>query len=221
MAKILICDDEEKILNVLKEYCKFNGYACDLAHNGLEVLDLVEKNNYDVLIIDIMMPKMDGFETIETIRNYKNIPVIIMSAKSEEGDILRGFSLGADDYVCKPFSPRQIMARVKALLNRTGVKEYIEIGKLRIDTLGREVFVDNEKIRLTNKEYDLLLYLIKNKNVCLSRENLLNTIWTNSFESEERTVDAHIKMLRADLKECSKYIVTIRGVGYKFDDIQE
>ena len=218
MARILICDDEEKILNVLKEYCLFNGYEVDMAHDGLEALDKVEQNNYDCIIIDIMMPKMDGFEAVKNIKKYKNIPIIIMSAKTEEYDILHGFSLGIDDYVCKPFSPRQIMARVKALLNRTGVKDNIVIGDLVIDTLGREVFVKGEKIKLTNKEYDLLLYLIKNKGVCASRDTLLNTIWLGAYDTDERTVDTHIKMLRADLKDCAKYIVTVRGVGYKFDE---
>lgn len=218
MAKILLCDDEEKILNVLKEYCLFNGYEVDLAHDGLEALDKVEENNYDCIIIDIMMPKMNGFEAVKNIKKYKNIPIIIMSAKTEEYDILHGFSLGVDDYVCKPFSPRQIMARVKALLNRTGVKENIIIGDLMIDNLGREVFIKGEKIKLTNKEYDLLIYLIKNKGVCVSRDTLLNTIWIGAYDTDERTVDTHIKMLRADLKECAKYIVTVRGVGYKFDE---
>lgn len=218
MSKILICDDEEKILNVLKEYCIYNGYEVDMATNGLEALDKVEKNNYDCIIIDIMMPEMDGFEAIKVIRKFKNIPIIIMSAKTEEYDILHGFSLGVDDYVCKPFSPRLIMAKLKAILNRTGIKENIEIGDLSIDTLGREVYVKGEKIKLTNKEYDILIYLIKNKGVCMSRDKLLNTIWVGSYDSDERTVDTHIKMLRADLKECSKYIVTVRGVGYKFDE---
>lgn len=219
MAKILICDDEERILNVLKEYCVFNGYEVDLAHDGMEALDKVEKSNYDCIILDIMMPNLNGFDTIKAIKRYKNIPVIIMSARTEESDKLHGFDLGADDYVCKPFSPREIMARVKAILNRTGVKDSITIGDLKIDTLGREVFVKGEKIKLTNKEYDLLVYLIKNKGICLSRDNLLNTIWLGSYDSDERTVDTHIKMLRADLKDCAKYIVTVRGVGYKFDEI--
>lgn len=218
MARILICDDEQRILDVLNEYCQYNGYETDMAHDGLEALDYVEKNNYDCIIIDIMMPNMDGFETIEAIKEYKNIPIIIISAKTEEYDILKGFSLGVDDYVCKPFSPKQIMARIKALLNRTGVKDYIQFENLRIDTLGREVYIDGVRTKLTNKEYDLLIYLIKNKGLCISRTKLLNTIWTTSSDSDERTVDTHIKMLRADLKEYSKFIVTVRGVGYKFDD---
>lgn len=220
MSKILICDDEEKIVNVLKEYAIFNGYETEVAFDGLEALEKVEKSNFDCIIIDIMMPKLNGFDTIKAIKKYKNIPIIIMSARTEEYDILHGFELGADDYVCKPFSPKEIMARVKAIIKRTGLSEKIVIGNLKIDTLGRDVFVDNEKIKLTNKEYELLIYLIKNKGIVMSRERLLNTIWLGGFEGDERTVDTHIKMLRADLKSASRYIVTARGAGYKFDENQ-
>ena len=201
MTKILICDDEQKIIDVLKEYCEFNGYQVVTAHNGEEALLKVQKENFDCIIMDIMMPVMNGYDAIK-----------------EEYDILHGFSLGIDDYVCKPFSPREIMARVKAILLRSGVKERFKIGNLEIDTLGRDVYVAGKKIKLTNKEYDLLMFLIKNKGICIDREKLLNTIWTDNYDIDGRTVDTHIKMLRADLGECAKYIITVRGVGYKFDE---
>lgn len=218
MTKILICDDEQKIIDVLKEYCEFNGYQVVTAHNGEEALLKVQKENFDCIIMDIMMPVMNGYDAIKEIKKIKNIPVIITSARNEEYDILHGFSLGIDDYVCKPFSPREIMARVKAILLRSGVKERFKIGNLEIDTLGRDVYVAGKKIKLTNKEYDLLMFLIKNKGICIDREKLLNTIWTDNYDIDGRTVDTHIKMLRADLGECAKYIITVRGVGYKFDE---
>lgn len=218
MATILIVDDEKEIQDVLKEYCEYSGYNVFLASDGYEALEQVEQNKIDLILMDIMMPNLDGYKAVAEIKKLKNIPVIMMSAKSEEYDKLKGFQLGVDDYVTKPFSPKEVMARVKALLKRSmGIGEKISIGDIEIETDSHKVLSCGKEISLTNKEYDLLLTLIKNKNIVMSREKLLNEIWGLESESDARTVDAHIKMLRANLLSSSKYIVTVHGVGYKFE----
>ena len=216
--KILIVDDEALIRDVIKEYAHEENYLTDEAENGMEALEKVQNNDYDVIIMDVMMPKMDGFKAVSEIKKIKNIPFIVLSARSEEFDKLHGFDLGIDDYMTKPFSPKELMARIKAITKRTNNNEKIyTFGGLVIDDNAHEVIVNEEKIFLTPKEYDLLLYLVKNKNIALSRDQLLQTVWGYDFCGEDRTIDTHIKTLRNNLKEYRKYIVTIRKVGYKFE----
>ena len=217
--KVLIVDDEELIRNIIKEYCHNEGYLTDEASDGLEAIEKVKKNDYDIIILDLMMPKLDGYSSYGEIKSIKNIPTIILSARSEEADKLLGFNLGVDDYMTKPFSPKELMARIKAVLKRNN-KENTDIFKyqtLQIDKIGHSVTIDNKEITLTPKEYNLLLYFIENKNVALSREQLLNKVWGYDFYGDDRTVDTHIKMLRNNLGKYRNLIKTVRAVGYKFE----
>lgn len=223
--KILVVDDEEKIRNVIKEYAKFEGYEVKEATDGMDAVNICKDEDFDIIIMDIMMPKLDGFSAIKEIKKSKNIPVLMLSARGEEYDKLFGFEIGIDDYVVKPFSPKEVMARVNAILNRMKVctkednksEKYIFEG-LEVDMLGRNVFVDGQKKDLTPKEYELLQYLILNKNIALSRENILNKVWGYDFFGEDRTVDTHVKMLRNSLGNYRDKIVTVRGMGYKFEE---
>ena len=219
--KLLIVDDEEKIREVLKEYAEFEGFLADEACDGLEALKLAKENDYDLIIMDIMMPKIDGFSAVKEIRKIKNVPILMLSARTEEYDKLFGFELGVDDYVVKPFSPKEVMARVNAIIKRGSLKnsnaQNFKVEGLEIDFQGRNVFVDGEKVFLTPKEYELLLYFVKNVGIALSREVLLRDVWGYDFYGDDRTVDTHVKMLRGNLKEYRKFIVTIRSVGYKFE----
>lgn len=218
MEKILIVDDEEKIVEVLCEYARFNGFHTDTASDGYEAIEKVMAEDYDCILMDIMMPNLNGFEAVKEIKKLKNIPIIMISAKGEEVDKLNSFDLGVDDYVVKPFSPKEVIARIKAVLKRTcSYVEKIKIGNLEIDTEGRIVKVNNEVKTLTNKEYNLLLLLVKNKDIVLTRDKILNQVWGYDYYGDGRTVDTHIKMLRADLGEISSRIKTIHGVGYKFE----
>lgn len=215
---ILIVDDEELIRGVIKEYAENAGFITDEAENGEKAIDKCKKNNYDLIIMDIMMPKLDGYSAIKEIYKTKKIPVLMLSARAEEYDKLLGFELGIDDYVTKPFSPRELIARVKAILKRNNTnEETLTIDKLKIDKLAREVTINDKKINLTLKEYELLLYLIENKNIAVSRETLLNSVWGYDFYGDDRTVDTHIKTLRRKLGKYKKNIITLRGVGYKFE----
>ena len=216
---ILICDDEELIRNVIKEYLLLDNFIVDEATDGEMALNKVKNNNYDLVIMDIMMPHMDGYTACKEIKKIKNIPFIILSARGEEYDKLIGFELGIDDYVTKPFSPKELIARVKAILKRNNKSEESKIifDGLEIDTLAHEVKVDNKRVSLTPKEYDLLKYLIENKNIALTREQLLTNVWGYDFYGDDRTVDTHIKTLRNSLGKYRKFIVTIRAVGYKFE----
>lgn len=220
--KILVVDDEEKIRNVIKEYAEFEGYEVKEASNGMEAVSKCANEDFDVIIMDIMMPKLDGYSAIKEIKKNKNIPVLMLSARGEEYDKLFGFEIGIDDYVVKPFSPKEVMARLNAILNRS--KSNINIGKkytyngLEVDMLARNVYVDTKKIELTPKEYDLLVYLIVNKNIALSREKILNEVWGYDFFGEDRTVDTHIKMLRNSIGVYRDNIITVRGMGYKFEE---
>ena len=219
MQKILIVDDEENIRKVIREYLEFEGFLCFEASNGEEAIFCCKESSYDLVVLDIMMPKIDGFTVAKEIRKKSNVPIIMLSARSEEYDKLYGFDVGIDDYVTKPFSPKELVARIKANLKRnTIMNEEISYLGLKIDTLGHNVYVDDKKINLTNKEYELLLYLIKNKNIVLTREQILNNVWNMDYLGEERTIDTHIKTLRSLLGKYKTLIVTVRGVGYKFEE---
>lgn len=222
--KILVVDDEVNIRNVIKEYAKFEGYDVEEAGNGMQAVEICKEKDFDIIIMDVMMPKLDGFSAIKEIRKTKNIPVLMLSARGEEYDKLFGFEIGIDDYVVKPFSPKEVMARVAAITSRvknnskTKKEDKYVFEGLEIDMLGRVVVVDGEKKELTPKEYDLLVYLIKNKNIALSREKILNEVWGYDFFGEDRTVDTHVKMLRNSIGKYRDKITTIRGMGYKFEE---
>lgn len=225
MAHILIVDDEVNIRKVVREYAEFEDYSVTEAENGMEAVSLCRDNDYDLIIMDVMMPRLDGYSACKEIHKTKNIPVIMLSARGEEYDKLFGFEIGVDDYVVKPFSPKELMARVKAVLKRnkgadktTMPDKYVFEG-LEIDMTGREVYVNGKKASMTPKEYDLLFFLVKNKNIALSRDKLLEEVWGYDFFGDDRTVDTHIKMLRNSLGEYRKFIVTLRGMGYKFEAV--
>lgn len=221
MDRLLIVDDEEKIREVLREYGEFEGYEIIEAEDGMQAVKLCKTNDFDLIVMDIMMPKLDGYSAIKEIRKHKDIPVLMLSARGEEYDKLFGFELGIDDYVTKPFSPKEVMARIRAIINRKQTseaknKKFVYKG-LEIDFDGRNVHVDGQKAEMTPKEYDILFYMVKNKNIALSREKLLNEIWGFDFYGDDRTVDTHIKMLRSSLGPYRNLIVTLRGLGYKFE----
>jgi DNA-binding response OmpR family regulator len=221
MDRILIVDDEAKIREVIREYGEFEGYEVEEASDGMEAVNICKAKDFDIVIMDIMMPKLDGYSAVKEIRKTKDIPVLMLSARGEEYDKLFGFEIGIDDYVIKPFSPKEVMARVKVIINRHKSREKVSkklvFDGLEIDFEGRNVFVDGKKAEMTPKEYDLLFYMVKNKNIALSREKLLNEIWGFDFFGDDRTVDTHIKMLRNSLGKYREFIVTLRGLGYKFE----
>lgn len=223
--RILVVDDEEKIRNVIREYAEFEGYEIKEANDGMEAVNICKNEDFDIIIMDIMMPKLDGFSAIKEIKKIKNIPVLMLSARGEEYDKLFGFEIGIDDYVVKPFSPKELMARVNAIIKRgkKSKEDDIKDGRYKfeglvIDTLARNVYVDGEKKELTPKEYELLQYLIVNKNIALSREKILNEVWGYDFYGEDRTVDTHVKMLRNSIGKYRDKIITVRGMGYKFEE---
>ena len=213
MAKILVVDDEIKIREIIKEYAEFEGYEVAQAEDGMQAVEMVKNQDFDIIIMDVMMPKLDGYSACKEIRKIKQIPVIMLSARGEEYDKLFGFEIGVDDYVVKPFSPKELMARIRAVLNRASAsqrtEDVIRYEGLEINFTAREVKIDGEKVSMTPKEYDLLFYLVKNMNIALSREKLLEEVWGFDFYGDDRTVDTHIKMLRNSL-----------GMGYKFEKIQ-
>lgn len=223
MYKILVVDDEAKIREVIREYSEFNGFEVTEAEDGMTAVGLCKLNDYDIIIMDVMMPKLDGFSACKEIKKIKDIPVIMLSARGEEYDKLFGFELGIDDYMVKPFSPKELIARVNAVLTRHNPKDasekndVLEFGGLVIDIPGRSVTINGERIVLTPKEYDLLFFLVENKNIALSRDKLLSDIWGYDFFGDDRTIDTHIKNLRNNLGPYRDYIVTLRGVGYKFE----
>lgn len=220
MAKILIVDDEERIREVVKEYAKMEGYECLEADDGLTALEMVQKEDFDLIILDIMMNKLDGFKTCQKIKAEKDVPIIMLSARFEEHDKLYSFEIGVDDYVTKPFSPRELMARSKVVIERhqKNQKEAIKVGDLLIDIKGHDVRLKGAKLNLTPKEVDLLIFLSTHANTAFSREQLLEAVWRYDYMGDERTVDTHIKMLRHNLGEYRDHIVTVRGMGYKFED---
>lgn len=216
--KILVVDDEKLIRDVIKEYLLLENYEVDEAEDGVIAVEKSFNNDYDLIIMDIMMPRKDGFLACKEIKEIKDIPFIMLSARSEEYDKLNGFSVGVDDYVTKPFSPKELVARVKAVLKRT-VKDscVIRFGGLVVDDKAHDVFVDDERVELTPKEYDLLKYLVSNSNIALSREQLLTNVWGYDYYGDDRTIDTHVKTLRNNLGRYRDCIVTVRGVGYKFE----
>lgn len=219
--KVLIVDDEDMIRNVLKEYVEFEGNEAYEAADGMEAVRMCREGDFDVVLMDVMMPRLDGFSAVKEIKKFKDIPVIMLSARGEEYDKLFGFEIGVDDYVTKPFSPKEVMARINVVTKRRKQKEetgdIVTFEGLTVDFAGRNVFVDGDKVDLTPKEYEILFYFIKNKGIALTREKLLYDVWGFDFYGDDRTVDTHIKMLRANLKQYRKFIVTLRGVGYKFE----
>ncbi len=224
MSKILIVDDEARIRDIIKTYLEFDGFDIDEAENGADAIVRIKDTNYDCIVLDVMMPVMDGLAALKEIKaNFPDLPVIMLTAKAEEYDRLEGFDLGADDYVCKPFSPKEIVARVKLLVRKYQAikpapkEDTLDVEGITIDEPARVAMVDGNRVSLTPKEFDLLVYMMRNKNIALSREQLLNAVWDDSSDSDDRTVDAHIKMLRKSISPYSKYIATVWGVGYKFE----
>lgn len=218
--KILIIDDEEMIREVIKEYSEDAGYQTDEAENGKIALEKINKNTYDLLILDIMMPEMDGFTVLKNIPREKKIPTIVLSARGDEYDKLNGFDLGIDDYLTKPFSPKELIARIKAVLNRTqkNLPTLYRYKTLEVNFSAHTLKIDDKIINITPKEFEILTYLIENKDIAISREQLLSKLWGYDFFCDDRTVDTHIKMLRSNLGIYRNLIETVRGVGYKFSD---
>ena len=216
---ILIVDDEALIRNVIREYAQSLGYQTDEADNGNSALEKLKHNTYDLLILDIMMPEMDGFSMLEKLPKERQIPTIILSARDQEVDKLYGFELGIDDYLAKPFSPKELMARINAVMRRTKQnREMYKLDNLEVDFLAHTVRIDQKNINMTPKEFEILTYLIKNKNIVIYREQLLSKLWGYDYFGDDRTIDTHIKMLRSSLGKYRNHIVTVRGCGYKFVD---
>ena len=217
--KVLLVDDEKLIRDVMKEYCYSESYDVVEATNGLEAVNIVkENNNIDMIIMDIMMPVMDGYTASREIKKISDIPIIMLSAREEEYDKLTGFDIGIDDYMTKPFSPKELIARIKAVYKRVhGDVDKFIYETLEIDYKAHSVFIDKNEVKLTPKEYDLLVLFVKNNGIALSRERLLSMIWGYDFFGDDRTIDTHIKMLRNNLGKYRDLIVTVRGMGYKFE----
>lgn len=226
MSKILIVDDEERIRDIMKEYLAFEGFDYAEASDGVQAVNMAKETAFDLIILDIMMPKVDGFTALREIRKFSQVPVIMLSARGEEYDKLFGFEMGVDDYITKPFSPKEIVARIKAILKRSGKtdeegRKTIKIKGLEIDEDSRRVTVDGVPANLTPKEFDILVYMAKNKGVVLSREKILEKIWGYEFFGEDRTVDTHIKMLRNSIGPYRNLIKTVWSIGYKLEEDDE
>ena len=221
MAKLLIVDDEQKIREMIRKYAVFEGHQVYEAADGFTAVQMAEENNYDLIIMDVMMPELDGFSAVKAIRKFKQTPVIMLSARGEEYDRIHGFEVGIDDYVVKPFSVKELMMRVQAILARGGnynnESNTVSFEGLTLDYSARIVTIDGKRVDLSPKEYELLFYLAKNKNIALSRERLITEIWGYDYYGDDRTLDTHIKLLRKSLGKYQKFIVTVRGVGYRFD----
>ena len=227
MYKILVVDDEVRIRSIIKKYAEFEGHNVVEAADGMEAVHLCRKQEFDIIIMDIMMPELDGFSACREIRKTSSTPIIMLSARGEEYDKINGFELGIDDYVVKPFSPKELMLRIEAVMKRVHagvntVKENnvvveLDNGGLRADITARIVYVDGERIDMSPKEYDLFFYMLSNKNIALSRERLISEVWGYDFFGDVRTLDTHIKLLRKSLGRYSECIVTLRGVGYRFE----
>ena len=224
MARLLIVDDEEKIRYMVREYAQFSGHTVEEAADGGEALEKCRREAFDLIVMDVMMPRVDGMSAVKELRKFSRTPVIMLSARGEEHDKLFGFELGIDDYVVKPFSPKELMARINAVLARSGVAdgsasahETYAFGGLVIDVTARTVTVDGKTAQMTPKEYELLFYLVKNRGIALSRERLITEVWGYDYFGDDRTLDTHIKMLRQNLGPYRTYVVTLRSMGYKFE----
>lgn len=223
MERILVADDEAKIRAIIRKYGEFEGYEIVEAEDGMEAVRICKEENFDCVILDVMMPELDGFSTCTEIKKIKNIPVIMLSARGEEYDRIHGFELGIDDYVVKPFSPKELMMRVRVVIGRNSGKnnttghEVFSVEGLSVDFTGRVVTVDGERVDLSPKEYDLLFYMVRNRNIALSREKLITEVWGFDYYGDDRTLDTHIKLLRSSLGPYRKFLVTLRGVGYRFE----
>ncbi|PWM68636.1 MAG: DNA-binding response regulator [Clostridiales bacterium] len=219
MYKLLVVDDEQKIREIISKYAQFEGYSVEEAPDGMTAIEMFKEKDYDLIILDVMMPDLDGFSVCRELRKHSRTPVIMLSARGEEYDRIHGFEVGIDDYVVKPFSPKELMLRVSAVLKRTNSisDDVYEYKGLKVDLAGRIVYIDGKKTDLTPKEYDLLFYLIKNKGIALTREKLISNVWGYDFFGDDRTLDTHIKLLRKNLGEYAGLIVTLRGVGYRFE----
>ncbi len=224
MSKILVVDDEFGIREIIKKYASFEGYEVDEASDGMEAIEKALKVDYDLIIMDVMMPELDGFSACKEIRKLKKTPIIMLSARGEEYDRIHGFELGVDDYVVKPFSPRELMMRVGAVIKRSSSSkdegDVFTYKGLVVDFSARIVSVDGERVNMTPKEYDLFFYMVKNRGLALTRETLISKVWGYDFFGDDRTLDTHIKLLRKSLGEYSACVVTLRGVGYRFDTEQ-
>ncbi|MBQ6878393.1 MAG: response regulator transcription factor [Oscillospiraceae bacterium] len=223
MGRILIVDDELRVRDLIKKYAKFEGYEVCEASNGLKALEICRTHEPDIIIMDVMMPELDGFSACREIRKFSNVPIIMLSARGEEYDKVHGFESGVDDYVVKPFSPKELMMRIGAILKRGGVsvpeaKEVYKLDGLVVDFTGRLVTVDGKHADMSPREYDLFFFLVKNRGIALSREKLINEVWGYDFLGDDRTIDTHIKQLRKILGPYSRCISTLRGVGYRFDE---
>lgn len=223
MERVLVVDDEEKIRTIIRKYAEFEGYEIVEAKDGMEAVRICKKEDFDIIIMDVMMPELDGFSACKEIYKIKKIPVIMLSARGEEYDKIHGFELGIDDYVVKPFSPRELLMRVKVVISRNKKiteetkREVFEINGLKIDFTGRIVSVDGVRVDMTPKEYDLLFYMVRNRNIALSREKLITDVWGYDYYGDDRTLDTHMKLLRSSLGDYRKHLVTLRGVGYRFE----
>ncbi|MEN2773490.1 response regulator transcription factor [Acetivibrio clariflavus] len=227
MAKILICDDEEGLRAVIKRYAVFEGHEVTEAGNGVEAVEICRNNNFDIVIMDIMMPEMDGFSAVKEIRKFSDMPVIMLSARGEEYDRIMGFELGVDDYVVKPFSSKEIMLRINAILRRVSKNNnakpdddghiIFEKDGLKVDMTAYKVFVDGVQVEMAPKEYDLLFFLIRNKNIAVPREKIMEEVWGFDYYGDDRTLDTHMKLLRKSLGPYAHFIKTLRGLGYRFD----
>lgn len=226
MSRILVVDDEERIRVIIRKYAEFEGYEIDEAADGMEAVLKTRAEDYDLIIMDVMMPELDGFSACKEIRKSKDVPIIMLSARGEEYDRIHGFELGIDDYVVKPFSPRELMLRVNAVLSRgrslksgpnESERDVFKKEGLLVDFTARMVFVDGIEVNMTPKEYDLLFYMVKNRGIALSRERLITEVWGYDYYGDDRTLDTHIKILRGSLGEYRKFLITLRGVGYRFE----
>lgn len=224
MAKLLIVDDEVNIRELIRKYALYSNHEPDLAENGLEAIQKAKIKEYDLIVMDIMMPNLDGFSAIREIRKFSSVPIVILSSRSEEYDKIYGFELGIDDYVTKPFSPKELMMRINAIINRATLRISKETSKnvwtfnqLKVDYAAHLLYISNEKVDLTPKEYDLFLYLIENADTVVSREQLLEKVWGYDFDGDDRTLDTHMKSLRKKIGTYADNIVTIRRVGYRFE----
>ena len=225
MSKILVVDDEFRIRQIIRKYAEFEGYEVEEAVDGMQAIQVCRRQEFDLIIMDVMMPELDGFSACREIRKFCDTPIIMLSARGEEYDKIHGFELGSDDYVVKPFSPKELMMRVGAVIKRSGKGEESQKNDvftyegLEVDFSARTVSIDGKRVEMTPKEYDLFFYMVRNKGLALTRESLISEVWGYDFFGDERTLDTHIKLLRKSLREYSRCIVTLRGVGYRFETV--